>query len=222
MEENDARKEGELTEEESSQRLFAYVVAQIQNGLDDAAIERELVDMGMSRGDAAELVGAVHASLAVAAEAERPTGFSLLMALAGGAGAAILGGVIWGLIIIATGFEIGIMAWALGGLTGYAVLLFSLGKRGRFYQGIAALSAVSGIVVAKYIAYVNSIKEFIRSLGGEASEVPWFSRDVVEFFLEDITVVFSGWDIIWIALAVYTAWRIPTGLGLRRPRSGKY
>ena len=96
MAEDDQRQEDELSEEEASQRLVAYVVEQIQNGLDSVAIERNLADMGMSRGDAFEVVESVRADLAVAAEAERPTGSSLLVALAGGVAAAILGGVIWG------------------------------------------------------------------------------------------------------------------------------
>ena len=66
--------------------------------------------MGLSQPDAAEVVESVHADLAVAAEAERATGGSLLVALIAGVGAAILGGVIWGLIIINTGYEIGFMA----------------------------------------------------------------------------------------------------------------
>ncbi len=218
MAEDYTREEGELSEEETA-KLYAFVVEQIQNGLDDAAIERNLAEMGMSRGDAAEVIAALHADLVEAAEAERPTGASLLVALAGGAGAAVLGGVIWGFIIIATGYGIGFLAWGMGGLAGFAVLWITGGKRGVPYQGIAALSAVLGIVVGKYFAYVHSLKEAVREQLGEAaaSDVSWFSKDVIDFFIDDFTIVFSGWDTLWVGLAVYTAWRIPKGLGLLLP-----
>ena len=214
--------EDDLSEEETTQLPdpFAYVIEQIQNGQDDMAIERSLADnTGISRGDAFEVVKAVRANLAAAAEAERPTGVSIFLALAGGAAAAILGGVIWWLITIATESEIGLVAWGLGGLTGYTVLWMSRGKRGAAYQGIAALSAVFGIVVGKYCTYVHFLKEAIREQSGEAaaSTVSWFSQDVIDSFIDDFTIIFSGFDILWVALAVYTAWRIPKGLRLRLP-----
>ena len=94
------------------------------------------------------------------------------------------------------------------------------GKRGAPYQGIAAISAVLGIVVGKYFTYIHFLKEAVRQQfggGDAASEVSMFSRDVFDFFLDDISIEFSGWDILWIGFAVYTAWRIPKGLGLLLP-----
>jgi hypothetical protein len=42
--------------------------------------------------------------------------------------AAVVGGVVWALIAIITDYEIGFVAWAIGGLTAYAVFYFSKGN----------------------------------------------------------------------------------------------
>ena len=111
---DDTEQKENITDEEASESLFEYIVEQIRAGVNDTSIIRSLSEMGLSQPDAAEVVESVHADLAVAAEAERATGGSLLVALIAAVGAAILGGVIWGLIIINTGYEIGFMAWGLG------------------------------------------------------------------------------------------------------------
>ena len=185
---DDTEQKENITDEEASESLFEYIVEQIRAGVNDTSIIRSLSEMGLSQPDAAEVVESVHADLAVAAEAERATGGSLLVALIAGVGAAILGGVIWGLIIINTGYEIGFMAWGLGLLAGFGVLFVTRGKRGAPYQGIAAISAVLGIVVGKYFTYVHFLKEAVRQQFGDAaaSEVSMFSRDVFDFFLARI------------------------------------
>ena len=36
-----------------------------------------------------------------------------------------------------------------------------------------------------------------------------FSSDMFRFFREDIENVFGLFDLLWIGLAVFTAWRVP-------------
>jgi hypothetical protein len=40
-------------------------------------------------------------------------------------------------------------------------------------------------------------------------------------FSENLDVVFSGFDVLWIVFAVYTAWRIPQGQGFGRWAPGR-
>ena len=64
-------------------------------------------------------------------------------------------------------------------------------------------------------------KDVAREEAGEeaAASVSLFSGETFDFFLQDLDLVFSAFDLLWIGLAVFTAWRIPRGLGLRVPRS---
>jgi hypothetical protein len=43
-------------------------------------------------------------------------------------------------------------------------------------------------------------------------------EEVIYDFIEDIGSMVSGFDILWIILAVITAWRIPKGLGIKLVR----
>ena len=89
----------------------------------------------------------------------------------------------------------------------------SRGKRAAAYRGIAVLSTVFGIVLGKYLAYVQFLKEAIREQSGEAaaSTVSWFSQDIIDSFIYDFTSMFSGEDYFWGALAVFAAWFMSRG-----------
>ena len=89
----------------------------------------------------------------------------------------------------------------------------------RHYRWICALSAVFGIVVGKYLSFVHILEKGVGEQAGEwaASEVSWFSKDVVGLFINNFTIVLSGWDILLVALAVTSAWRMPQTLVLLFP-----
>ena len=164
-----------------------------------------LRDLGIERRHAGELVDRIHSEALEVVESERASGGSLLGAVIGGAIAALVGGAIWGLIVRLTEYEIGFMAWGLGLLAGFAVLVASGGKRGISYQLVAVGSGVLGIVVGKYFLYAYIVS------------ASWLSADTLNSFTVDFTLMFSGFDILWVGLAVYTAWRIPSGTGLELP-----
>ena len=211
--------EDDLSEEETTQlpKSFAYVIEQIQNGQDDMAIELRLAaNTGMSRSDAFEVVKEVHAYLAAVTEAGRLTVVSLFSALAGGAALAILGGVFFWSLVSKDNDDFGdlvFLSLILGGVTGFLVSWMSQRKTAVVYRGIAVLSTVSGIVLGKYLAYVQFLKEAIREQSGEAaaSTVSWFSQDIIDSFIDDFTIMFSGGDYFWGALAVFAAWWMSRG-----------
>src|SRR3990167_10153993 len=58
-----------------------------------------------------------------------PPSFRLTPALFGGLGAGIVGGVLWGLIVSWTGYELGYAAWGLGLLVGFTVVFTAKGAR---------------------------------------------------------------------------------------------
>jgi len=130
--------------------------------------------------------------------------------LAGALAAALVGGIIWGYVIIKTDYEVGFLAWGLGFIAGYAVLTLAGGRRSIELQLIASVGAVLGIVIGKYVAYVHFFQDYVRATFGEefASRVSYFDTQIVRYFVDDFTSLLSGFDIVWCVLAVATAWRI--------------
>jgi hypothetical protein len=41
-----------------------------------------------------------------------------------------------------------------------------------------------------------------------------FSVEMAEIFAANASTILNGFDILWVILAVLTAWRIPKGLGI--------
>jgi len=205
------------SQEEAVNKLYAFVIEQMKVGADKSAISQKLVEMGVDKGDAIELVESIYAQVLKTVEEEQFTGSSIMPALVGGGLGAVIGGVIWGLIVIGTGYVIGFMAWGIGLLSGFAVVLFSKGRRGTPLQIIAVLSSVLGIAVGKYVTFFHFFKEAIlKKYGAEiASNVSIFSEEVIYIFIDGIGSMVSGFDILWVILAVITAWRIPKGIGIK-------
>jgi hypothetical protein len=203
----------------------AYVIERMQAGADEEAIVAGLEERGMQRADARHVVDTVYPQVMRAAEAEVFSSSAPAPAVVVAVVAAILGGIAWGLIVVTTDYEIGFAALGIGVLCGYAVVLATRGRRGRPLQVIAVASAALGIILGKYFTYYYLVKEAVRDAGGEeaADEVSVFDTELVRFFFEDLESVFSVYDVLWIAFAVYAAWRIPRGMGIpvRRTELGR-
>ena len=207
-------------QEEAMNKLYAFVIEQIKAGTDRSAISQKLVETGIDKGNATDLVELIYAQVLKAAEQEQFTGSSIIPALVGGGLAAVVGGGLWALIAIGTGYVIGFMAWGMGWLTGFAVLLFSRGKRGIPLQIISVISSVLGIAIGKYFIFFHYLKDAVaKQYGLEiASYISILKEEVIHDFMEGIGSMVSGFDILWIILAVITAWRIPKGLGIKLVR----
>jgi hypothetical protein len=131
---------------------------------------------------------------------------SLLPAIAAGIVAALVGGILWGLIVKISEYEVGIVAWGIGFIAGTAIVLATRGAKGPPLQVIAVLSALAGILLGKYLSYAFVVQEEVESFG---ESIGLFSGDMFSFFREDLGSVFGLFDLLWVGLAVFTAWRIP-------------
>ena len=131
---------------------------------------------------------------------------SLLPAIAAGLVAALVGGIVWGLIVKISDYEVGFVAWGIGFIAGTAVVVASRGAKGRRLQVIAVVSALLGILLGKYLSYAFVVQEEAKSFGQSIGLV---SGDMFSFFREDLDAVFSLFDLLWVGFAVFTAWRIP-------------
>ena len=206
--------------EDPSESADAFVLEQMKAGADEDTIVAMLEQRGVERGEAQQLVSRVYPDVMRAAEAEQYSSEALLPAVAGGVLAALVGGIVWGLIVIVSDYEVGIVAWGIGLLAGFLVVRFAGGRKGVPLQAIAIVSSLVGIVIGKYIAYVYFLKEFVREqIGDEAADdISYFDGDVISLFRDDLGDVFGGFDLLWAALAVFTAWRMARPLGVR-PRN---
>ena len=133
-------------------------------------------------------------------ESPRP----LALAIAAGIVAAVVGGVVWGLIVKWTDYEVGIVAWGIGLVSGAAVALAAGRARGPVLQAIAVASALLGILLGKYLSYAFVLQEQAKEVG---VELGLFSTEIRDFFREDLGSVFGLFDVLFVGLAVYTAWR---------------
>jgi hypothetical protein len=130
------------------------------------------------------------------------------MGAAAGLVAAIVGGVVWGLIVKMTEYEVGFVALGIGFIVGTAVVLGSGNKRGLPLQVIAVVLALIGILLGKYLAFVWSVNAEADELGIPI-ELGLFSGDSFEGFTDSESGVWSWFDLLWIAIAGYVAFRAP-------------
>jgi hypothetical protein len=156
--------------------------------------------------------------LAVPAPPPTSTIVDLVRAAAGGLLGAIVGGLLWGLLVEATDTEIGFAATGVGALAGFGTVLLSRARDRGPLQVISAGSAIAGILLGKYAAFVFMAHALLEErVGPDAGAVlPFFSGRTVSLFVQGFGEVFGGFDLLWVGSAVYTAWRIPAGQGFGR------
>jgi hypothetical protein len=179
----------------SPDELIALVTKRINQGISREKIVQELVSQGNEQARIEPVVYAIYESLLQVAEQERVTTGSVIGAIIGGGGAAVICAIAWVALIFASEREFGLAAWAIGGIVGFAVRLVSGNKRGRTFQIIAAACSFFGVALAKGIMLA------IIYLGSETGEASW-------------TMVVGGFDILWLILAVGTSWRMLRGTGI--------
>jgi hypothetical protein len=202
---------------QTQEEFEAMIMEQLGSGKNRTEVVRELVQSGMTESEATPAVERVFFEMKKTVSEEEYSGEVLFPALLGGLIAAVMGGAIWGGIAIWTGYEIGYVAWGVGLLCGMGVVMMSQGQRGMTLQVIAVVASVLGIVIGKYMSFFDSVKGIVaEERGAEAVEtMSMFSMEMVQFFGENITAMASGFDLLWIGLAVYTAWSIPKASGLK-------
>jgi len=211
---SEARETRETTDDDVS-----LVAEHVRVGTDPETIVAMLEDRGVDRTQARALVDTVYPKLARVAEQERYTGSALGPGIAGGLVAAIVGGFLWGLIVILTEYEIGIAAWGIGFLAGFGVVRFAGGAKGTPLQVVAVISSLLGIVIGKYVSYAYFFKQAIEDRFDV--DISYFDSEIFRAFRENLGDIFGGFDLIWAVLAIATAWRLtrPSGF-MSRGRLG--
>lgn len=114
--------------------------------------------------------------------------------------AAIIGGAAWAVIVALTDYELGIVAWAVGGLAGYVVATLANKQITAAHQLTAVIASLLGILLGKYFTVGYIYTESISGI---------FGSEVMTVFQENLSSLFSPMDIVFTALAVVTAWQLP-------------
>ena len=140
-------------------------------------------------------------------ETARNDSGAVIPGLLGGLAAAVAGGLAWALIVIKTDYEIGIAAWGIGFLAGWAVVQAARGRKGLPLQVVAVLTALFGVALGKYVTFAYIYREASEAIG--ASVPSYVSGDTLDAFFDNLGTVFGWWDLLWAGLAVAAAWRIP-------------
>ncbi len=208
-------------DEATAEKLRDQVVQRMREGADNQTITDELIKGGMDKDAAAQLVSAIDAQVAEAAAQEEYGFGSIMGGIVGGVIAAIIGGVVWGFIVVKTEREIGYVAWGIGLLCGFAVVLLAGRKKGLPFQLIAVLASLLGILIGKYATFYMLLMQELAKEAEEAGQavpdVSVFEPAAIATFFVALPDLLSGFDILWVILAVVSAWSIPRGLGVKRP-----
>ena len=208
----------ETTGTSTQSELKTLIAERLNNGKQKMEVVDELVHSGMTHGESMQIVEQIFYELKKTIREEEFSGEVLLPALLGGLIAAVIGGAIWGGVAIWTGYEVGYVAIGVGLLCGLGVVMLSQGKRGLPLQIIAVVASVLGIVIGKYGTYQHVFQESLKAMENGAviaAEFSLFSVGMVQLFMADLSNMVGGYDLLWIGLAVYTAWSIPKASGFK-------
>ncbi len=203
---------------QSREELEGMITEQLGSGKNRTDVVRGLVQSGMTESEASQAVERVAFKMKKTAGEEGFSGGALVPAILGGLLAAIIGGAVWGGIAIYTGYEVGYVALGVGFLCGMGVVLFTGGKKGMPLQVIAIVASVLGIVIGKYGTYHHDYQQWLIEEGHPAATVEQyglFSGNMMQVFAENLSGMMSGFDLLWVVIAVYVAWSIPKASGLK-------
>jgi hypothetical protein len=200
---------------QAAEKVVNFIVAEMRDGHTRSEIINKIVEQGIDKAIADEMVGSIYPIIVQRVMRESYTSAALIPALIAGTMSAIIGGMLWGKIAIKTGYEIGFVAWGIGVVCGYAVVKATQGKKGLPLQMIAAIASLIGILIGKYDVFYDGLKQYAFEAGGPEAVVMMspFSIQGIGSFIKNLGA-FSGYDILWIGLAVWSAWKISAGMGI--------
>jgi len=127
---------------------------------------------------------------------------NLSLGAAGGLAAAAVGAIVWAVITVATGYQIGWMAIGVGFLVGYAVKLLGKGVDPVFGYAGAAI-ALAGCLAGNLLTVVimAARQENMEILTLLSQLTPGITVDIMKDTFQPMDVLFYG-------LAVYEAYKI--------------
>jgi hypothetical protein len=143
----------------------------------------------------------------------REVGTGLLpVALLAGAGAALIGGLVWAGVVITTHYDIGFLAWFVGAATGLAIVRVAGGPVSAPVRALAGVFAAGGIVVGKYVIFVHAVKDALDAeLAGQGRAVGYLNTHAMSVFVHNFGSIVRPVYGLWVGLAFLAAVRTAGG-----------
>ena len=127
---------------------------------------------------------------------------NLPLGLLGGFGAAVIGAVVWAAITVATEYQIGYMAIAVGFIVGFAVRM--LGK------GVDQTFGISGAVLALFGCVLGNFLSIV-GFAAKSEGLGYFDTlSLIDYGMVPSIMIdaFSPLDILFYGLAIYQGYKI--------------
>jgi hypothetical protein len=129
---------------------------------------------------------------------------------------AVLGGAVgalawWG-FTVATKISFGLVAVVIGYRTGLGAVRFAGDKRSGALQALSIVVALASYVVATYLVNMTFVNQALAQQG-ETFRVA-FPPQNLRVFTRVLSLGFGFMDLVFLAIVVYEAWKIPKPLAL--------
>jgi hypothetical protein len=133
-------------------------------------------------------------------------------AVAGALGGGIAGALVWWGFTVLTHIAFGLIAVAIGFLVGHGVVRFSGGKRTAGLQALSVAVAIVSYMAAVYLVNMSLINQALAKEGNPV-RIPFVPGDA-GFFYRVVAADFGIMEIVFLAIVVYEAWKIPRPVAL--------
>jgi hypothetical protein len=132
-------------------------------------------------------------------------------ALAGGLAGAAAGVLAWWGFTVVTGIAFGLVAVVIGVAVGKGVVMLSGNKR---HASLQALSVVISVIAFFYASYLVNRSLLLRAIAeeGQTGTLPLVPNPALLF--EVVKITFGIMDLVFLAIVVYEAWKIPAPIRL--------
>jgi len=131
-----------------------------------------------------------------------------LGALLGG----IAGALLWWGFTAMTHVALGLLAIAIGFLSGIGAVKFAGGKRSGALQAISVATALASYVLATYLVNMTFINRALAERGA-GGHIP-FPPANLELFYSVVSADVGIMDAVFLAIVVYQAWKIPRPIAI--------
>ncbi len=135
----------------------------------------------------------------------------------GGAVGGALGAVVWWGFTVVTRVSFGLVAVVIGFLVGKGLLMASGGKRSTSLQVMSAVIAAVAYGVASYLVNRSFLLKAIAddpAMQAAGATLPLFAPPDLMFAV--IRAGFQPFDLVFLAIVIYQAWKMPAPFKLAR------
>ena len=170
-------------------------------------VEREVTDDGVFCGTC---YGALREQVRMAVQAQGeniPYPNAVIGAVVGGA----LGAVLWWGFTVVTQIAFGLVAVVIGFAVGKGILLMTGNKRA---QGLQILSVVVSGLSFFYASYLVNRTFILRAFAEDGEEMILPLLPSPELLVNAVRINFGVMDLVFLAIVLYQAWKIPGPLQL--------